>query len=125
MVAQGDRYEADAVGVRARGLREVENAVRRERADGQVVVAGPAEAAQVCAAADHLDQEARAEFCVGREDARRRRIERVSRPDGRLAHRHRRLRRRALGRRRIAGEPAVDAVLWLVERGNVESALAG
>ena len=56
---------------------ELEDAIGRKRADRQVVVAGPAEAAQVGAAAHDFDQEARAELGVGREDRRRRRIERV------------------------------------------------
>ena len=77
MVAERDGHEPDAVGVHARGLGELENAVGRKRADGQVVVAGPAEAAQVRAAADDFDEEARSELGVGREDAGRRRVERV------------------------------------------------
>ena len=50
-----------------------------KRAHRQVVVAGPAEPAQVRAAAHDLDQEARAELGVGREDRRRRRIEALRR----------------------------------------------
>jgi len=56
--------------MRARLAGELENAVGRERADGQVVVAGPAEAAQVGAPADDFNQEPRAELGIGREDPR-------------------------------------------------------
>ena len=94
MVAERDRHEPDAARVRPRRVGELEDAVGRKRADGQVVVAGPAEAAQVRAAADDLDEEARAELGVGREDARRRRIDRVGRLQRRLSHRQRRVRRR-------------------------------
>ena len=62
-------------------LGELQNPVGRERPDRQVVVAGPAEAAQVRASADDFDEEARSELGVGREDAGRRRIERVGRLD--------------------------------------------
>ena len=93
-----------------------------KRADRQVVVAGPAEAAQVRAAAHDLDEEPRAELGVGREDARRRRIDRVGRLHRRLAHRQRRVRRRP--RRRVAGQRAVGRVLRLVERRDVEAAFA-
>ena len=46
-----------------------------KRAHGQVVVARPAEAAQVRAATHDLDEDARSEFGIGREDDRCRRIE--------------------------------------------------
>ena len=75
MIAQRDRHQAGPAGVRPRRARELEDAIGGKRADRQVVVAGPAEAAQVRAAAHDFDQEARAELGVGREDARRRRIE--------------------------------------------------
>ena len=80
MIAQRDRHEADAARRAARaGFGQLEDAVGRKGAHGQVVVAGPAEAAQVRAAAHDLDEEARAELGVGREDAGRRRIDRVGR----------------------------------------------
>ena len=78
MVAQRDRHQPGARGVRARRcaparrMRSVGNGAHR-----QVVVARPAEAAQVRAAAHHLHEEARAELGVGREDAGRRRIQRL------------------------------------------------
>ena len=84
------RFECDA-----RLARELEDAIGGKRPDGQVVVARPAESAEVGAAADDFDQEARAEFGVGREDAGRRRIDRI----GRL---HRRLSSPAAARRRLA-----------------------
>ena len=92
VIAQRDRHQADAARVRSRAcsascrMRSV-----GKRADRQVVVAGPAEAAQVRAAADDFDEEARSELGVGREDAGRRRIDRVGRLERGLAHRQRRV----------------------------------
>jgi hypothetical protein len=54
---------------------QLQNAIGRKRAHRQVVVAGPAEAAQVRASAHHLDEESRTELGVGREDARGRWID--------------------------------------------------
>ena len=79
MVAERDRHQAGVLRVRARLARTRENAVGRKRADRQVVVAGPAETAEIGAAADHLDEEARPELGVGREDARAGRIDRFGR----------------------------------------------
>ena len=93
-----------------------------KRADGQVVVAGPAEAAEVRAAADDFDEEARSELGVGREDARRRRIDGVGGLERRLAHRAPARRRRPTARSR-AIVPS-SGVLRLVERRHVEAALA-
>ena len=123
VIAERDRHEADAARVRSRALaRELQDAIGGKRADRQVVVAGPAEAAQVRAAADDFDEEARAELGVGREDARRRRIDRVGRLQRGLAHRQRRVGARP---QREAGQRAVGGVLRLVERRNVEAALGG
>ena len=63
-----DRHQPGAVGVGSRRFRPASR--MRSAGNGahrQIVVAGPAEAAQVRAAAHHLDQEARAELGVGRE----------------------------------------------------------
>ena len=51
-----------------------QDAVGVEGANRQVVVPGPAEPAEVRAAAHHLDQQPRAELRVGREHHRRRRV---------------------------------------------------
>ena len=111
-----------------RGGREFEDAVCRKRPHGQVVVAGPAEAAQVGAAADDLDQESGSELGVGRKNAGRRRIGGVGSLEGSLANRQRRLDTRfdrvagdRTGRR--AGADVTDDVVRLVERGDVEAAL--
>ena len=93
-----------------------------KRPDRQVVVAGPAEAAQVGAAADDFDEEARSELGVGREDAGRRRIDRVGRLQRRLPHRQRRVDAR---RTRVPGQRAVVRIVRLVERRDVEAALGG
>ena len=112
MVAERDRHEAGAVRVLPRRGRQLEDPIGRERANRQVVVAGPAEPAQVRAAADDLDEEARAELRVGREDRRGRRIEAIGALHRRLLHDRRRAaasaaartpqssRRRCSGRRR-------------------------
>src|SRR5439155_2964324 len=54
--------------------RQLENPLRRKGADGQVVVARPAEAAQIRAPADDLHEEARSELGVeiGRASGRER-----------------------------------------------------
>ncbi len=121
MVAQRDRDEPDAVRMRARGLGQLEDPVGGERPDRQVVVAGPAEAAQVRATAHHFDKEARTELRLRREDARRRRIECVGRSNGRFPNGQRRV--AAACCRQVAGQCAVHAVLRLVERRHVEAAL--
>ena len=54
VVAQRDRHQADAVGVRPGRPGDLENAFSREGPDRQVVVAGPAEPAQVRAARGRL-----------------------------------------------------------------------
>ena len=91
VIAERDRDQSRALReycLRLRG--QLEDAVGRKRPHRQVVVAGPAEAAQVRAAADHLDQEPRAELGVGREDRRRRRIEAIGALHRRLLHDRRR-----------------------------------
>ena len=82
MVAESDRHQPDAIGERSGRLGELQNARGREGTHRQIVVARPAEATEIGAAADHFDEQARAEFGVGREDAGRRRVERVGRLDG-------------------------------------------
>ena len=120
MVAQRDRHEAGVLCVRARLARPLENAIGRKRADRQVVVAGPAEAAEVGAAADDLDEEARPELGVGREDAGAWRIERFRRRDRGFSHRRRRagafLRNESIDR-------AVRFVFDVVKRRDVKPAL--
>jgi hypothetical protein len=98
------------------------HSVLRKRPHRQVVVTGPAEAAQVRAPADHFNQEARAELRLGGEDRRRRRIDRVGR-----------LQRGLLDDRRRAGavlrherlDRAVVLVADVVERRDVEASLGG
>ena len=122
VIAERDRHEADTVGVNARPLGELQDPLGRERADRQVVVAGPAEAAQVRAASDDLDEEARSEFGVGREDPRGRRIDRLRGLERGLANGHLGVDAR---RRPIARHRAVGGVLRFVERRDVEAAFAG
>ena len=112
VIAQGDRHQAGARRVRPRRLRELEDPVGREGADRQVVVAGPAEPAQVRAAAHHFDEEAGAELGVGREDRGRRRIDGVGALQRGLAN-HRR--RAGPFARHVARDGAVGAVLDVVE----------
>jgi hypothetical protein len=99
------------------GLGELEDPVGGKRADGKVVIAGPAEPAQVRATPDDLDQQARAEFGVWRENARHRGIDRLGRLQRRLTDRHRRVAGDV-----VAGQRPVGAVIRLVERWNVEAA---
>ena len=84
MVAERDRHEAGAVRVLARRGRQLEDPIGWERADRQVVVAGPAEPAQVRAAANDFDEEARPEFRVGSEDRRGGRVQPIGALHGRL-----------------------------------------
>ena len=58
VVAQRDRDEADAAGHRPGCLGQLQDSIGRKRADRQVVVTGPAEAAQVRAAPHDLNEEA-------------------------------------------------------------------
>src|SRR5581483_4755684 len=97
-----------------------QDAIRREGADGQVVVAGPAETTQVRAPADDLDEESRSELGIGREDARHRRIDGIGGFQRRFADRQRRVLRRG-----VAGECAVWRVLRFVERRHVKAAFGG
>ena len=120
MVAERDRDEADAVGVRPGGLGDLENALGRERPHGQVVVAGPAEPAEVRAAADDLDEQPRSELGVGREDARARRVEPIGGLDGGLADDRRRARCRACGV--IAATRPGPSYVHVVEARHVEAA---
>src|SRR5215213_9851130 len=100
--------------------RELEDPVCGEGADGQVVVAGPAEAAQVGAAADDFDQEARAELGIGREDARRWRIETLGTFYRGLLHDGRRA---GAWLRLEGGDRVVGVVADVVERGHIEPPL--
>ncbi len=102
--------------------RQLEDAIGRERPHRQVVVAGPAEPAQVGAAADHFDQEARAELGVGREQRRVRWIEPLGALDRGLAHDRRRA---AAGQRIHRHEAPGVVVARRVERRDVEARLAG
>ena len=89
VIAERDRHEADAVRVRPRGLGEREDAVGVERAHRQVVVARPAEAAQVRAARARLRSGSRDPNSVsGVKMLRVRRVEALGRLDGRLPDRH-------------------------------------
>ena len=84
-----DRYAG--AGVRDAEPWEIEDAIGGERADRQIVVAGPAEATEVRATPDDLNQEARSEFRVRRENARHRRIDGFGRPERRFLNRQRRV----------------------------------
>ena len=108
--------------VDARVLGELQNPVGRKRADRQVVVAGPAKAAQVRAASHHLDEKARSEFGVGRENAGRRRIDGFGGLERGLPHRDRRVRYPVTS---DSPERAVGRVLRLIERRNVKTAFGG
>ena len=90
MVAEGDRHQAGLFCVRASLARALEDAIGRKSANRQVVIAGPAEAAEIGTATDDLDEEARPELCVGREDAGAGRVECLRRGDGGFSHRGRR-----------------------------------
>src|SRR6185436_20691695 len=59
VIAQRDRHEADAIREWPGLLGELQDPVGGKRTDRQVVVPGPAEPAQVRAAADHFDEEPR------------------------------------------------------------------
>ena len=122
MIAERNRHEADPVRMLLRLFRELQDALRRKRANGKVVVAGPAEPAEVRAAADDFDQEPGAELGIGREDARRRRVDSVGGLERRFAHGHRRIGRAFRGG--VAAQAAVGGVLRLVERWDIETALA-
>ena len=58
MIAERNRHQADAARMRPRLARELQNAIGWKRANRQVVVAGPAKAAQVGAPSDDFHQEA-------------------------------------------------------------------
>ena len=123
VIAQRDRHEPDPAGVRAGGPGDREDPVGRERPDRQVVVAGPAEPAQVRAPAHDLDEQARPELGVGREDDRRRagphRPTRRARPCAPA----RRRRTPAPARRPRSCPPSPYRTSH--ERGHVEAALTG
>ena len=122
VIAQRDGDEADALGVRPRGLGQLEDAGGGKRPHGQVVVAGPAESAQIGAAADDFDQQARSELRVGREDRRARRIEPIRGLDRGLPDDRRGVRVRPRHDARDAPRAVVHDV---VERRHVEPARAG
>jgi hypothetical protein len=100
---------------------QLEDPVLRERADGQVVVAGPAEATEVRAATHHFDQEPRAELGFRGKDRGGRRIHRFRRPQCGLAHHGRRTGPRLRDKR---PDRSVARVLHVVERGHVEPAFS-
>ena len=119
VIAQRDRDEPDPVGVRPRLLGELKDPILRKRAHRKVVVAGPAEPAQVGAPAHDLDQKSRAEFGIRRENHRRRRVHRVGRLQRRLLHD----RRRASALPRHKGRNgSVLRIPHVVEGRNVEAA---
>ena len=119
VIAQRDRHQPDATGVRPRLLGQLQDAVLRECADRKVVVTRPAEATQVRAATHDFDEESRSELGIGREDRRRRRI-----------HRFRRLQRGFADDRRCTAafarherrDGSVVGVLHVVEGRHVEPA---
>src|SRR5690606_37273789 len=105
---------------RPRRLDNREDAIERERPDREVVVAGPAEATEIRAAPDHLDEQPRSKLRVRREDARERRIQVVGRAHGGLAHDRRRRGTRAWLDGRNPPGAVVDR---LVQRRYVAAAL--
>ena len=96
------------------------NAVGRKSPNRQVVVAGPAEAAEIGAAADDLDEEARPELCIGRENPGAGRIERLCRGHGSFPHRGR-CAGGFLGHETL--DRAIRLVFDVVERRDVEASL--
>ena len=122
VIAQRNRHQAGLRRMGAGRLCQRQDAFGRKRAHRQVVVAGPAEPAQVRAPAHHLDQEARAELGVGREDGGRRRVHGFGGLERRLAH-HRR--RAGAFARHVARDGAVGGVLHVVERRDVVAAGLG
>ncbi len=117
VVAERDRHQPGAGGVRPRRGGKLEDAIGGERPDRQIVVSGPAEPAQVGASAHDLDEEPRSELGVGREDAGVRRVEVIGALDRRLPDGSRRT---GAGLRLHRGEAPVFGVLHVVERGDVE-----
>ncbi len=101
-----------------RGGRELQNPVGRKWTNRQVVVAGPAESAEVRAATDDLDEEARPEFRIRREDAGRWRVDSLGRAQCGFGNRH-----RDAWNTDVSGQRSVNGVLRLVERRDVETAL--
>src|SRR5919108_2559451 len=103
--------------MRTRRAREVQDAIGGKRADGQIVVPGPAEPAEIRASADHFDEEARSELRVGRKDDGRWWIQSIGCLDGSLADNARcpRVRLRVEG-----GEFAVGRVTHIVKGGDVK-----
>ena len=122
MVAQRDRNQPDAVGVRFRRGGKLQNPVGWKRADGQVVVARPAEPAQVRASPDDFHEKPGTELGFGRKDARGRRIERVCRFHGGLEDGKRRPRAGSDGK---PAQRTVSRILRRVERRHIEAALPG
>ncbi len=107
VIAERNRDESDARRVRPGGRGDGEDALGRKRADGQVVVTGPAEPAEVGAAAHDFDQQAGSELRVRREDAGARRIEPIGGANRRFLHNG----RRAGARPRRDGRDAPGAVI--------------
>ena len=122
MIAERNGYQADAARARPRLARELQDAIGGECTNGQIVVARPAEPAEVCASADDFDQKARSEFRVGRrrcrlpEDRWRRS---PSAPPSALS----RARRRPL--HRVSGQRSIVGVARFVEGWNVVAVFRG
>ena len=125
MVAERDGHEAHAARVGARRLGQLENSFGRKCADGQVVVTGPAEAAQVCAAADHFDKHPGTEFGVGCEDRGHGRVDGVGGLERGLPNRHGRLGAVRQDSRAVTAQHSVWTVLGFVQGRDVEAALPG
>src|SRR5437763_6360712 len=119
MVAQSDGDQAGAMRVRTRRAREIQDAIGGKRTDREIVVSGPAEAAEIRAPADDLDEESRSELRVGSEDLRRWRIHLIRRPDRRFLDDEWRA---GAGLRLERGHAAVVGIPHVVEGWNVESA---
>ena len=122
MIAERNGDQADAARVRPRLARELQDAVGGECTNGQIVVARPAEPAEVCASADDFDQKARSEFRVGSEDAGCRRIDGVGHLQRRLPHCRGRIDTLA---HRESGQRSIVGVARFVEGWNVEAAFRG
>src|SRR4029453_3473470 len=117
MIAERDRDQSGTTRMPSRLRGKLENAVGGERPDRQIVVAGPTESAQVRAAAYDLDEEARAEFSIGREDRGCGRIEAIRRLHRRFVDYWRRRRSRDWLHRR---DRAIAGVRDLIKGWNIE-----
>src|SRR5262249_39967394 len=115
-----DGHQSGSRRVRPGASSEIYDAIGRKGTDGQVVIAGPAEAAQVGATSYHFDEKPGPEFRVGRKDAGRGRVNGFSRFQSRLPHGSWTSILRTESQQR-----ATACVARLVERRNVEPALRG